>query len=155
MSSTLPGTGNSAVYGSKKKRLYMTDESAYPIMVNVDDLKKVKHCGPKRAMYIYERLPLIRYNPYGFLDVGLEEDSRLMKSYSWNIICEIVQSHNRDLYEFSIQSVIGKHIEQKDHVWERYLDMKRNTGAPREQIMQDLYDWWLQKLMTKAEEFYE
>ena len=134
----------STIDGTQKKRLFVIDESDTPIMVNVADLIKVRNCGPKRAIYIYEHLPLTHWDTFDSGVLELEENQRLMKGFSGSIILELVANNNRDIGEFDIRSVVLKHIHQKTGIiWQHHKYMMETHDLTHEEIKHHLYEWWV------------
>ena len=131
-------------YGAQRKRVFVIDESDTPIMVNIDDLKKAKYCGPKRAAYIYENLPLITW---GGFDETIGPDDSVLRSYGGNITLEIILTNNRDLDDFGVRQVVDKHIRQKSgDIWDHYCYMKKEYNLTDAQTTEHCYEWWYNML---------
>ena len=123
-------------------------------MVNVADLIKVRNCGVKRAMYIYERLPLTHWDLTCYSE--LEEDSRLMKGFSGSIILELVANNNRTIQEFEIESVVLKHVNQKTGIiWEHYKYVMETDGLTHQQAKYHLFKWWISILQDDKSQMKE
>lgn len=146
--STNTNANTNAPYGEQKKRMFVIDESDTPIMVNINDLMQAKHCGPKRAAYIYEHLPLIMW---GLNTIG--SDDSVMRSYGDNITQEIILANNRDLTDFDVRGVVLKHIRQKSGIiWDHYCYMKEKYNLTNMQATECCYEWWYKMLEEERDE---
>ena len=115
-------------------------------MVNVADLIKVKNCGPKRAMYIYERLPLTHWDSTVYEE--LEGDDRLMRNVSGGIISDLVAKNSRRIEEFQILNVVVKHLDQNNGtIRDRYMYERKTHG--HQETMHRLCQWWISILQAE------
>ena len=130
---------NAEAYGTQKKRMFVIDESDTPIMVNIDDLMKARHCGPKRAAYIYERLPLITLS-WEFTVID-NDDGCVMRSYTANIMMEIIKANNRYPGDFDIREVVQKHCY-----------MKEEYNLTHMLTIEHCYEWWYDILNEERDE---
>ena len=135
--------------GSSRRLLFIIDKSDNPISVNIDDLMCIKGCGPKRAEYLYNQLPLVCWT------TSIEDIANTPFASDTiapgNITLELIKSHNRELREFTIEGVVAEQIANRSgDLWECREKAKQLIDNDRD-LKQHLCEFYLDILRYERE----